>query len=145
MSSVKQKSPKTVSFKYSYRYIWVLRGEQTSKKLVKRMKRKYRLFGAKEYTHSHMMPETRREERTTNIIQSNMKNTLVTQAQILGPPSSAPSVRRLITNTIIQPTEVEKNTSREKLSPPAFCIRNGSLYAMKLYAVSISHGMPMPT
>ena len=92
-----------------------------------------------------MMPETLREESTTNTIQSNMKNTLVTQAQNLGPPSSAPSVRRLSTKTEIQPTEVEKNTSKEKLSPSAFSIRNGSLYAMKLYAVSINHGMPMPT
>lgn len=92
-----------------------------------------------------MMPETLREERTTKIIQSNMKYTQVTQAQSLGPPSSAPNVTRLYTRTAIHPTEVAKKTSKEKLSPSAFWIRNGSLYTTKLYAVSISHGMPMPT
>jgi hypothetical protein len=91
-----------------------------------------------------MMPETLREDRTTKIIQSNMKYTHVTQAQSLGPPSSAPNVRRLYTRTAIHPTEVQKKTSKEKLSPSALLIRSGSLYAMKLYAVSISHGMPMP-
>lgn len=93
----------------------------------------------------HMMPETLREDSTTKIIQSNMKYTQVIQAQCLGPPSSAPNVRRLNTRTAMHPTEVEKKTSKEKLSPSAFWIRSGSLYAMKLYAVSISHGMPMPT
>lgn len=92
-----------------------------------------------------MIPETLSEESTTNIIQSNMMNTEVTQAQNLGPPSSAPSVRRLNTRTPIQPTEQQKNTSKEKLSPSAFFIVNGSPYAIKLYAASISHGMPMPT
>lgn len=92
-----------------------------------------------------MMPETLREDSTTKISQSNMKNTKVIQAQSLGPPSSAPNVRRLITRTAIQPTEVEKNTSKEKLRPAAFSIRSGSLCTKKLYAVSISHGTPMPT
>ena len=92
-----------------------------------------------------MMPETLREDTTTKITQSNMKYTEVTQAQSFGPPSSAPNVRRLNTRTPIQPTEVEKKTSKEKLSPAALLIRRGSLYAMKLYAVSISHGTPMPT
>ena len=74
-----------------------------------------------------------------------MKYTQVIHAQSLGPPSSAPKTRRLKTKTEIHPTEVEKKTSKEKLSPPAFWIRRGSLYAMKLYKVSISHGTPMPT
>lgn len=91
------------------------------------------------------MPETLREDSTTKIIQSNMKNTQVIHAQSFGPPSSAPNVRRLITRTAIQPTEVAKNTSNEKLRPAAFSIRSGSLYTKKLYAVSISHGTPMPT
>lgn len=92
-----------------------------------------------------MMPETLREESTTKIIHSNMKYTQVIQAQSFGPPSSAPNVRRLYTRTPIQPTEVEKNTSKEKLSPSAFSILSGSLYTKKLYAVLISHGTPMPT
>lgn len=79
------------------------------------------------WAFSYMMPETLREESTTKIIQSNMKYTQVTQAQNLGPPSSAPRVRRLNTRTAMQPTEVEKNTSREKLSPSAFWIPKGSL------------------
>lgn len=74
-----------------------------------------------------MIPETLREDNTTKIIQSNMKYTQVIQAQTFGPPSSAPNVRRLNTRTAIQPTEVQKKTSKEKLSPPAFSIRNGSL------------------
>lgn len=92
-----------------------------------------------------MISETLREESTTKINQSKMKNAQVIHAQSLGPPSSAPNVRRLITRTAIQPTEVEKNTSSEKLRPAAFSIRSGSLYTKKLYAVSISHGTPMPT
>ena len=90
------------------------------------------------------MSETLREDNTTKISQSNIKYTEVTQAHSLGPPSSAPKVRRLNTRTAMQPTEVAKKTSREKLSPLALLIRKGSLYAMKLYAVSMSHGMPMP-
>lgn len=78
------------------------------------------------------MPETLREESTTKIIQSNMKYTNVTHAQILGPPSSAFSVKRLSTRTAIQPIEVQKKTSNEKLSPAAFWMRNGSLYMKKL-------------
>ena len=66
------------------------------------------------------MPETLREESTTKIIQSNMKYTNVTQAQNLGPPSSAFSVKRLNTRTAIQPIEAQKKTSNEKLSPAAF-------------------------
>lgn len=92
-----------------------------------------------------MIPETLREDNTTKIIQRNMKYTEVTQAQSLGPPSSAPNVIRLYTKTAIHPTEVAKKTSKEKLSPSAFLILSGSLYAIKLYAVSISQGMPMPT
>lgn len=92
----------------------------------------------------YMMPETLREDSTTNISQSNIKKTLVTQAQNLGPPSSAPSIRRLTTKTEMQPTEVEKNTIKVNPSPSAFSILNGSPYVMKLYAVFISHGMPMP-
>lgn len=74
-----------------------------------------------------------------------MKNTNVIHAQSLGPPSSAPKIIRLITKTEIHPTEVEKKTINEKLSPPASWILRGSLYAMKLYKVSISHGTPIPT
>lgn len=92
-----------------------------------------------------MMSETLREDNTTNTSHRNIKNILVSHAQSLGPPSSAPNIRRLSTKTIIQPTEVEKKTSKEKLSPFAFSIRSGSPYAMKLYNVSISHGTPMPT
>lgn len=54
---------------------------------------------------------------------------LVTHAQSLGPPSSPPKIRRLYIKTPMQPTDVAKNISKEKLSPPAFSIRNGSLYA----------------
>lgn len=61
-----------------------------------------------------------------------MKYTHVTQAQTLGPPSSAPNTSRLSIKTAIHPTEVEKKTSKEKLSPSAFSIRSGSPYAMKL-------------
>lgn len=75
----------------------------------------------------HMIPDTLREESTTKIIQSSIKYTEVTQAQSFGPPSSAPSVRRLNTRTAMQPTEVQKNTSNEKLSPSAFWTRKGSL------------------
>lgn len=74
-----------------------------------------------------------------------MKKIHVIQAQTLGPPSSAPNVRRLNTSTIMQATEVEKNTNKLKLKPPASFIFNGSLYAMKLYVVLISHGTPIPT
>lgn len=59
-----------------------------------------------------------------------MKYTQVTHAQGYGPPSSAPKVSRLNTKTPIQPTEVEKKTSKVKLSPSAFSTRSGSLYAM---------------
>lgn len=79
-----------------------------------------------------MKPETLREDSTTKISQSNMKYTHVTQAQILGPPSSAPSVKRLYTSTPIQPTEVAKKTSNEKLNPSAFSILKGCLYTKKL-------------
>ncbi|KAK2403600.1 magnesium/proton exchanger [Trifolium repens] len=92
-----------------------------------------------------MKPETLSEDSTTKIIQSSMKNAQVIHAQSLGPPSSAPKTIRLRTKTDIHPTEVAKKTINEKLSPPAFSIRRGSLYAMKLYKVSISHGTPMPT
>lgn len=92
-----------------------------------------------------MNPETLSEDSTTKIIHRNMKNTAVIHAQSLGPPSSAPKTRRLTTKTEIHPTEVQKKTINEKLSPPAFWIWRGSLYAMKLYKVSISHGTPMPT
>jgi hypothetical protein len=92
-----------------------------------------------------MNPETLREDSTTKIIHSSMKNAQVTHAQSLGPPSSAPKTIRLTIKTEIHPTEVAKKTISEKLSPPAFWIRRGSLYAMKLYKVSISHGTPMPT
>lgn len=77
-----------------------------------------------------MTLETPREDSTTNISHNNMKNMQVTHAQTLGPPSSAPIVSRLNTKTPMQATEVEKKTSREKLSPFALFIRNGSLYAM---------------
>lgn len=70
---------------------------------------------------------------------------LVNQAQCLGPPNSAPRVRRRKTRTAIHPAEVIKKTTKEKLSPDAFWIFRGSLYAMKLYAVLINHGMPIPT
>lgn len=93
----------------------------------------------------HMMPETLREDNTTKISHSNIKYAQVTQAQTFGPPSSAPNVKRLNTKTPIQPTEVQKKTSKEKLSPCAFCMRSGSLYAMKLYNVSMSQGIPIPT
>lgn len=92
-----------------------------------------------------MMPETLREESVTKMTQSNMKKMLVNQAQGFGPPNSAPNVRRRSTRTDIHPTDVAKNTINEKLSPAAFWILKGSRYAMKLYAVSISHGTPMPT
>ena len=92
-----------------------------------------------------MISETLREDSTTKMSQSNMKKMHVTQAQSLGPPSSAPNVRRLNTSTAMQATEVEKNTSNEKLRPAASFIFRGSLYAMKLYAVFISHGTPIPT
>lgn len=91
------------------------------------------------------MPETLKDDNTTKISHSNMKYAQVIHAQSFGPPSSAPKTRRLNTKTPIQPTEVEKKTSKEKLSPSAFSICNGSLYAMMLYIVSMSHGMPMPT
>lgn len=92
-----------------------------------------------------MISETLREESTTKMSQSNMKKKHVTQAQSLGPPSSAPNVRRLNTSTAMQATEVEKNTSKLKLRPAASFIFSGSLYAMKLYVVLISHGTPIPT
>lgn len=79
-----------------------------------------------------MIPETFREDKTTNMSQSNMKYAHVTQAQTRGPPSSPPNTIRLTTKIEIQPTEVEKKTSNEKLSPSAFSIRRGSPYAMKL-------------
>lgn len=66
-----------------------------------------------------MMPETLREDRTTKIIQSNMKYMQVIQAQSLGPPSSAPNISLLTIRTEIQPIEVMKKTSKQKLSPPA--------------------------
>jgi len=92
-----------------------------------------------------MNPETLSEDSTTKIIHNNMKKAQVIHAQSLGPPSSAPKIIRLKTKTDIHPTEVQKKTIREKLSPPALWIRRGSRYAMKLYKVSISHGTPIPT
>lgn len=73
-----------------------------------------------------------------------MKYTQVSQAQTLGPPSSAPKVRRLNTKTAIQAIDVAKKTSNEKLRSPALSIFNGLLYAMKLYNVLMSQGMPIP-
>jgi len=92
-----------------------------------------------------MNPETLSEDSTTKIIHNNMKKEQVIHAQSLGPPSSAPKIIRLKTKTDIHPTEVQKKTINEKLSPPAFWIRRGSRYAMKLYKVLISHGTPIPT
>lgn len=92
-----------------------------------------------------MKPKTLREDNTTKINHKSIKYADVSQAHILGPPSSAPIVRRLNTRTAIQPAEVTKKTRREKLSPAAFSTRNGSPYAMKLYVVSISQGTPIPT
>ncbi|MFS7901675.1 hypothetical protein Hanom_Chr01g00002421 [Helianthus anomalus] len=92
-----------------------------------------------------MMPETLREDKTTNTSQSIMKYAQVIQAQTRGPPSSPPNTTLLSTKTEIHPTEVEKKTNNEKLNPDAFSIYNGSPYAIKLYAVSISHGTPIPT
>lgn len=77
-----------------------------------------------------MIPETLRDDSTTNMSHKNMKNMQVTHAQTFGPPSSAPRVSRLNTKTPIHATEVEKKTSKEKLSPSALSIRSGSLYAM---------------
>ena len=67
-----------------------------------------------------MNPETLSDDSTTKIIHNNMKNAQVIHAQSLGPPSSAPKIIRLKTKTEIHPTEVEKKTINEKLSPPAF-------------------------
>lgn len=79
-----------------------------------------------------IMPETFRDDNTTNMTQSIMKYAQVIQAQTLGPPSSPPNTSRLSTKTEIHPTEVEKKTSNEKLSPFAFSICKGSPYAIKL-------------
>lgn len=69
---------------------------------------------------NYMTPETLSEDKTTKMSQSNIKYTQVIQAQSLGPPSSAPKTRRLITKTAIHPKEVAKKTSNEKLRPDAF-------------------------
>lgn len=79
-----------------------------------------------------MMPETLRDDNTTNINQSSIKYAQVIQAQTLGPPSSAPNTIRLSTKIEMQQTDVEKKTSKEKLSPRAFSICRGSPYAIKL-------------
>lgn len=74
-----------------------------------------------------MIPETLRDESTTNMSHKDIKYILVTQAQNFGPPSSAPKMIRRSTNTDIHPTEVQKKTTKEKLRPAAFWIYRGSL------------------
>lgn len=64
-----------------------------------------------------MKPKALREDNTRNINHKSIKYADVSQAHLLGSPSSAPIVRRLNTRTAIQPAEVTKKTRREKPQP----------------------------
>uniref|UniRef100_I1R1X5 Uncharacterized protein n=1 Tax=Oryza glaberrima TaxID=4538 RepID=I1R1X5_ORYGL len=73
----------------------------------------------------YITPEILKDESTIKTTQRIMKYTDVAQAHFLGPPSSAPSMTRRRTKTVMQPNDVAKKTRREKLRPAALSMYRG--------------------